>query len=552
MYNKLLNVLVFWEMLFIKRFFLPSLIKQTHTPETVQKEALQRILSKNQNTRFGKEHNFGSIKSSDQFKEAIPIQNWEDLRPYIEEQETNKTPALTAERPVMYCQTSGTTGSPKNIPILKTTLQRLKRSQAIFSYAMYEMIPGIFSGKFLAINGAVMEGRLASGAPYGSMSGLIGESMPFSLKLKYVVPQRAFDVSDYNLKYLLIAAYALREKDITFFASANPTTFLKLLEIVKNNLASLLQFMQTGEPSRLPGAANQNINFVKGFTVDSERIGEIEGLMGRRDDLTLAALWPNLKGLATWTGGACSVVLPKLRAIIPESARIIELGYICSEFNGALTIDPIDNACLPTLGDNFFEFVKLEDGDNPSPKTLTLEQIEKGKQYYVIVTTQHGLYRYFINDIVEATGKFCETPVLRFVQKGKGITNLTGEKITESQVVEALKMIRNERRLTFDFFIMFADKDLFQYNLYIEIPPQAGLEKKLEEQLSFLNIEFEAKRKSGRLLPTRIIFVKEGCGDAYKAEQIAGGQRESQFKLIRLQYNTDCKFNFSPFMHPPP
>ena len=99
---------------------------------------------------------------------------------------------------------------------------------------------------------------------------------------------------------------------------------------------------------------------------------------------------------------------------------------------------------------------------------------------------------------------------------------------------------------------MFADKDLFQYKLYIEIPPQTGLEKRLEEQLTRLNIEFEAKRKSGRLLPTDVKFLKEGCGDAYKAEQIARGQRESQFKLIRLQYNTDCQFDFSPFMYPSP
>lgn len=552
MLNQLLNVLVFWEMLFIKRFFLQPFIKQTQMPGTVQDELLRQILSKNQNTRFGKEHNFGSIKSRDQFMKAVPIQNWEDLRPYIEEQETQKTPALTAERPVMYCQTSGTTGSPKNIPILKSSLERLKRSQAIFSLGLYEKIPGIFSGKILAIHGAVIEGRLASGAPYGSMSGLIGESMPFSLKSKYAVPRQVFDIADYNLKYLLIAAYALREKDITFFASANPTTFLKLLEVIKNNFASLLQFMKTGEPSRLPGAANRNINFLKGFTINSERIGEIEGLMKLRDDLTLAMLWPNLRGLATWTGGNCSLVLPKLRAIIPESARVIELGYIASEFRGGLTVDPIDNTCLPTLHENFFEFVELDDGDNPSPKTVALEQIEEGKQYYVIVTTQHGLYRYFINDIIEAAGKFYDTPAIRFVQKGKGITNLTGEKLAESQVIEALKMIRNERQLTFDFFILFADKDLFQYKLYIEIAPLTGLEKKLEEQLSRLNIEFEAKRKSGRLLPTDVTFLKKGCGDAYKADQIARGQRESQFKLARLQYNTDCQFNFSPFMHPAP
>ena len=62
-----------------------------------------------------------------------------------------------------------------------------------------------------------------------------------------------------------------------------------------------------------------------------------------------------------------------------------------------------------------------------------------GRRYYVLFTTAAGLYRYFMNDLVEVTGFFHRTPLLRFVQKGKGVTSLTGEKLYEAQAIEAVQ-----------------------------------------------------------------------------------------------------------------
>jgi hypothetical protein len=189
----------------------------------------------------------------------------------------------------------------------------------------------------------------------------------------------------------------------------------------------------------------------------------------------------------------------------------------------------------------------VKDWDSDLHNFLTLDQIEEGQQYYVIVTTQNCLYRYFINDIVKVTGVFNNTPTLEFVQKGKGITNITGEKLSEYQLIEALDRLKKELEVPFDFFIMLADPEAMLYTLYIEIPPQGSLAMSLEEELSRLNMEFETKRKSGRLNPTRVIFLKEGAGEEYKKHSIANDQREGQFKIVRLQYTSNCSFNFQPF-----
>ena len=88
---------------------------------------------------------------------------------------------------------------------------------------------------------------------------------------------------------------------------------------------------------------------------------------------------------------------------------------------------------------HFFEFVERDLWDRGEPKFLTLDGIRKGIDYYIVVTTPSGLYRYFINDLVRVSGYLHKTPLLKFVQKGKGVTNITGEKLYESQVLTAVR-----------------------------------------------------------------------------------------------------------------
>ena len=99
-----------------------------------------------------------------------------------------------------------------------------------------------------------------------------------------------------------------------------------------------------------------------------------------------------------------------------------------------------------------------------------LHEIELGKDYYIFVTTQNGLYRYFINDIIQVTGKYHNTPTIKFIQKGDGVINLTGEKLYEDQVNKAvLKVIKNYN-LGIKFYVMVAYSEELKYRLYIQQP----------------------------------------------------------------------------------
>jgi hypothetical protein len=197
--------------------------------------------------------------------------------------------------------------------------------------------------------------------------------------------------------------------------------------------------------------------------------------------------------------------------------------------------------------------VRQEDWDQGRPEFLGLEGLEPGPRYYILITTVSGLYRYFMNDLVEVTGRYRSTPLLRFVQKGKGVTNLTGEKLYEAQVIQAVQDTARQRGFVPRFFILVADENASSYNLLLEadraVPASIrDAAADVDRRLGELNVEYQSKRASGRLAPLMISPLKEGTGEAYKAACVRAGQREGQFKPAALQYRRDLALSFAPYV----
>jgi len=550
--EKLLNFLIYIKMCLIRRLIWQPFIKNTHNPQKIQILLLKEILKQNRDTVFGKKYVFSNIDTYDDFRQAVPVQSYEDLRSYIEKQEETKVPYLVAKQPVMYALTSGTIGQPKFIPINEKTIINYKKSQELFACAQYSGIPSMYSGKILAIVGQSVEGYLRGGMPYGSMSGLLYKHMPGLIKSKYVIPSDIFEIKNHDLKYFIICAFGLSHKNITFLASANPSTLLKLSEIINSNFDMLIQIIETGSfkiLDALPIVQQQTIE--RHFKKNANRARELKQLSKTHSHINLKEIWPNLKSVITWTSGSCSILIPKLKELLPNSTYIVEMGYLASEFRGNIVIDVLENNAVPAFHENFYEFVEKDDWENINQQFLTLDQISEGKQYYILVTTQGGLYRYFINDIIEVTGRYNNTPIIKFVQKGKGVTNITGEKLYEYQLQKAVELLMEKWDLIIDFFIMIADEDNLRYTLYVEHKPinNSDFSSLIESNLGKFNIEYKSKRDSGRLKPLHIVFVKPGTGEVYKKNCIKSGQRESQFKLICLQYKKDCSFDFSQFSY---
>jgi hypothetical protein len=507
-----------------RRQLLAPFVRATRRPIVTQQRVLRDILCANAATRYGRTHGFKDICTVQQYRQRVPVNDYESLRHHIACQQASGEPCLTRERPILFARTSGSSGRPKDIPILPSSVRQYRRSQQMVASLIHRAFPGAFAGKVLAIGSPAIEGYTEHGTPYGAMSGLIYESMPAMLRRRYVLHPAVFRIRDHTERYLETLRQALSEPAVSLIATANPSTLIRLDQLMNAHAAEII------------GQIRQR---------NSARAATLDRLAGKRGRLLFADVWPHLRVVNTWTGGNCSVLIPALRALLPAQARLVELGYLSSEFRGTITVVPEDDLQVPTLEENFFEFVDRQDRESGHERPLTLDELEVGRQYYVIVTSRNGLYRYDINDLIEVTGHYNATPTIRFLQKGRGVTSLTGEKLSESQVIQAVAESLEAVGRTAGFFKMLACPTARRYTLYVEGgAPDA---RAVDERLCRLNIEYAAKRRSGRLAAVHVVRLRAGAGEAYRQHCLDRGQRETQFKMDYLEQSTDCRFDFRPF-----
>ena len=509
-------------------------LQSTTNPLAVQERVLRGILDTNKDTEFGRQHGFSATRSIKAFQERVPIRDFEELRPYIARPRDQGVQVLTRNAPVYYNRTSGTTGTPKDIPVTQDGLDQIKRDSQIGAYILTRQ-SDFLEGKIFAVGGAAIEDRTPIGVPIGSASGLLYRQQSRFVRSRYVIPPEVFDIQDIETRYVVLAILGMNDEHVTAIATANPSTFVRLNDVINANVDTILKHLSEGT---LPDAGMQ----LPAIQANAKRAQLLSRAFEKDTPLSFRVIWPSLRGVVTWCGGSCGFALAKLRKLIPQDCKIVEFGYNSSEYRGTINVNLSNNLCLPTLHNTFFEFVEQDDWENDHARFLGLHEIETDQSYYVLVTTTNGLYRYNINDIVRATQHLNSTPSLEFVQKGKGVTNITGEKLTEFQILQAIYKMRSKHGFEPDFFVVLADEINAQYLLCCEFDGSANADEiasSFDHSLQRLNIEYQSKRKSQRLLPIRFVRLPAGSGFAYRSERIAAGQRDAQFKYLHLQYAKD-------------
>jgi hypothetical protein len=186
---------------------------------------------------------------------------------------------------------------------------------------------------------------------------------------------------------------------------------------------------------------------------------------------------------------------------------------------------------------------------------VSQEQLAVGRRYFVYVTNASGLYRYEMNDIVEVTGHDRQTPLIRFVQKGKGVVSFTGEKLYEVQVIAAVDEALAALRGRYHFIAAVAELVdgtsprlifLIEFDDPISDHDGSALVDHVDGALGEQNDEYLTKRKSLRYGAPIIRIVRFGEFDRYRRRMVETGQRaDGQFKVLRLTSDTSFAAEFT-------
>ena len=532
--------------------------KPKHTAE----KTLRDILTISRDTVYGREHHFDRILSATTaddlfrlYRLYVPVNDsFETLRPYVERHKNGEENVLFPGKPDMYATTSGTTAQPKWIPMTHKYLKDVYGKMShIWTWNFVKHRSRIFGGHIFTTVGKECEGYAPDGTLYGAVSGVLVRDIPPIIKKHYTAPSCVMSIPDYGARNYTLMRLALQHRDVTLWATANPSTILELLRVLNENVELMIHDIELGsltEDYDIPFDIRDELDAY--MSPKPERAAELRQILAEKGKLEPKDFWPWLQYLSTWKCGNTKIYMDKYMDQFDwDKTFYQELGYIATECRFGFSLDDTNESVMfPHF--HYYEFVEESELDQPNKHFLQIYELEQGKRYNAYVTTYSGLFRYNMNDLIEVGGKFRETPTVHMVGKVNGIVSMTGEKLFEPQFLDAVHQAEDETGIKTKFFVGFADVEESKYHFYYEFENEKirqeeaeAFTKVVDEKLQHINLEYESKRQSFRLHDPETHILLSNAYARFKAACLKDGFRDGQFKFNLLMQDEKRRSKFN-------
>lgn len=505
-----------------------------------QHRALRAKIARHANSDFGRDFGFSEIRTAAAFRRRVPVLTYDDHHPYISRVLNGDISALFAPgtRVLMFAMTSGTTGEPKRLPITEDLLREYRLGWRLWGAGVYGDHANLLHKKTLQLTSDWQQSRAPSGVPCGQISGLAASTRPWIVRPVFVPPPAVARIHDSAAKHYTALRIALATSKVGMIVTANPSTLLEFGRRTANQSEALIRDIHDGT---LSCELSADVRKSLGSWINRRnprRAAQLSRAVERHGSLLPRHAWPDLQVLAVWTGGAVGVYLPRLESLYGKTA-IRDHGLSASE--GRMTIPLSDGTAAGMLDfyHHYFEFIPIEEHDSDQPTVLEAHELQEGRDYYIVLTTSGGLYRYDIHDVVRCVGFEGQAPLIEFLNKGNSFSSLTGEKLSEHQAVRAVEMSFRQLQLPVDTFTLApVMEDKPRYLLLVEPTAHAGrgieLAERVQWNLGHINEEYREKFASGRLHPVALHEVPNGTWNALRHERTRERGNFEEYKHICL------------------
>lgn len=465
-------------------------------PIKAQEKVFDYLLRNGENTYIGQEYKYSDIKNRDDFRKKVPIFHYEDIRPYLDKIIVDKQQNILWNKPVeWFAMSSGTTeDKSKYIPVTRESLTKGHYRCGEHMLAMYTRTnrqAKFFLGKTLILGGSKQINNIGDGIFTGDISAILIKNV-YALAKRSRTPERISLLADWEEKLAAMTAYAVKN-DVRAMMGV-PSWLLVLLKKIK---------AETGQE--------------------------------------LTDLWPNME--VFFHGGVSFTPFEEqYKKILPKPDMYYWETYNASEGYFGVQFDDSSKDMLLMLDSGiYYEFVPMSEWDSENPKTLTLEEVEVGQNYAIVITTNGGLWRYMIGDTIEFTST---APYLfRITGRTKHFINAFGEEVIIDNAERALKEACDATGAQIAEYtaapVYFGDNNSGAHEWLIEFvaePSDISLfVKSLDEGLKKANSDYEAKRSYNLSLGEPIVrsLPKDTFNEFLKSVGKLGGQN----KVPRLSNN---------------
>ena len=524
----------------------------TKNAPQINQQLMLDLVKRNADTEYGKRYCFDQIQTLEDFKEKVPFSVYDDYASYVERMIKNNEKGLITNDPIVhYALTSGSVDNPKKIPVSEETVKQYREYSSQFGLAVInKQLAGKWKkGRGLNLVEVKFE-TLPNGLYAGSISGRNTYSIQDILFLMFTSPKEiVFPKEIMDSKYLHLR-FALMERDLSYIVSAFMTGVSDLMKYLELNWETLVRDIEHGtiDPETRISDDVRKILEAK-IKPKPKRAAELRREFERGfQDPIIPRIWPEFSFLYAIGSGSFSIYTDKMRYYLGDIPIFFSV-YAASESIMAIC-NEIESQEFVLIPDSaFYEFIPLDQED--STETLTMEQLEVGKDYEIVITNLSGFYRYRIKDVVRVVGWHHKAPKIQFVYRLNQMVSIAGEKTTEECVSWAVKEFAREVGCNLVDFSVFADTAISpgRYVVFMETDkklPRDNMDEYrriIGEKLNIANPSIASKVKSGILNPSDIQFVQEQTYALYRDLMIMRGISGNQLKPVRI-FDTPMKEKF--------
>ena len=475
---------------FAKRVY-KKIQKWANNPIETQERVFQELIGTAAGTEFGKDHDFISINSYDDFVKRVPIRDYEDLKPYVEKVVAGEENILWKGKPLYFAKTSGTTSGSKYIPITKESMPSHVEAarNAILMYIHETGNAKFVDGKMIFLQGSPVLNE-QNGVQLGRLSGIVAHYVPKYLQKNRLPSWETNCIEDWETKVDAIVDETLPE-DMTII-SGIPSWVQMYFERLQQKTGK-----KVGDIFK-----NFNLFIFGGVNYEPYR-AKFENLIGRKVDSI--ELYPASEGFFAFQDKQ------------NEKGMLLQL-------NSGI----------------FYEFVKADAFFNENPKRITIKDVEIGVNYVMIISTNAGLWAYNIGDTII----FTSTKPYRIIVSGriKHFISAFGEHVIGKEVEQAMQEATMNSKIRVSEFTVAPQinplEGLPYHEWFVEFENEPNnlsvLAKKLDESLQKQNSYYFDLINGKVLQPLKITIVKKhGFQDYMKSVGKLGGQN----KIPRLSNN---------------
>ncbi len=432
-------------------------------PLEVQEEVFKSLILSAKNTIWGKYYDYQTIKKWESYNERVPLNDYNSLLPFFERIRKGEDNILWCSEIKWFSKSSGTTSSKsKFIPVSEESLQECHYKGGKDMLALYinnHEDSNIFAGTSLALGGSEQENEYNNDIFIGDISAIIIDNLPYWAE---------------------------------FFRT--PKKEIALMPEWESKLKMMIENVSVSNVVSLSGVPSWMLVLLKGVV---EHTGK-----------EIKEIWPNLE--AYFHGGVSfTPYRTQFDRIMPKGINYMETYNASEGFFGLQDRTDLDSMLLLLDYGIYYEFISLEDLGKEHPHIINLSQVERNKNYAMIISTNGGLWRYMIGDTV----MFTEIKPFRFKITGrtKNFMNLCGEEVIAENANGAMEVACKATDAIINEYTaapFMGDKRYHEWVVEFEKEPE-NIEKFtdiLDITLQELNSDYEAKRYKNLILQRPKIY----------------------------------------------